>query len=190
MAQFSVSEKPLRNFAVEGLEFDERKLTARQTEISFVLENLISEGGNDFYNYLCWLGLSGQPNIMVLSSLKRYYYDNNDLKNIGVLVSLKKLNQVTHLESFIHTLFRLLPFRSSFVGCFYNADDNTDGSVRKLPGKVFKRLFCEEGTRTGRSITRRHAVNIMENNGFTMKDMTEINGVTYFWAQNNRRLGN
>jgi hypothetical protein len=149
---------------------------------------MIMEGGIDFYNYLRWIGLSEQPNIMVLTSMRQYYYDNNDLKNIGVLINMKKLNQVTHLESFIHTLFRLLPYQSAFVGCFCNPSEERSEVARERSVKFFHG-FRSAGCRAGRSLTRISVVNMLNNNGFIVKDMTDINGLAYFWAQNNRRLG-
>ena len=188
MAQVSVSEKIQKNSLISGLEFDERRLTAGQTVSSPVLEKMIMEGGIDFYNYLRWIGLSEQPNIMVLTSMRQYYYDHNDLKNIGVLINMKKLNQVTHLESFIHTLFRLLPYQSAFVGCFCNPSEERSEVARERSVKFFHG-FRSAGCRAGRSLTRISVVNMLNNNGFILKDMTDINGLAYFWAQNNRRLG-
>lgn len=188
MAQVSVSEKIEKNSLISGLEFDERRLTAGQTVSSPVLEKMIMEGGIDFYNYLRWIGLSEQPNIMVLTSMRQYYYDHNDLKNIGVLINMKKLNQVTHLESFIHTLFRLLPYQSAFVGCFCNPSEERSEVARERSVKFFHG-FRSAGCRAGRSLTRISVANMLNNNGFILKDMTDINGLAYFWAQNNRRLG-
>jgi hypothetical protein len=188
MAQVSVSEKIEKNSLISGLEFDERRLTAGQTVSSPVLEKMIMEGGIDFYNYLRWIGLSEQPNIMVLTSMRQYYYDNNDLKNIGVLINMKKLNQVTHLESFIHTLFRLLPYQSAFVGCFCNPGEERSEMACERSVKFFNG-FRTAGCRAGRSLTRISVANMLNNNGFILKDMTDINGLAYFWAQNNRRLG-
>lgn len=189
MAQVSVSEKIQKNSLISGLEFDERRLTAGQTVSSPVLEKMILEGGIDFYNYLRWIGLSEQPNIMVLTSMRQYYYDNNDLKNIGVLINMKKLNQIAHLESFIHTLYRLLPYQSAFVGCFCNPGEERSEVVRRKSVKLFHGFRISAGYRAGRSLTRMSVANILNSNGFIVKDVTDINGLAYFWAQNNRRLG-
>lgn len=109
MAQVSVSEKIEKNSLISGLEFDERRLTAGQTVSSPVLEKMIMEGGIDFYNYLRWIGLSEQPNIMVLTSMRQYYYDHNDLKNIGVLINMKKL-RTGHPSGKLHSYpFQVTP---------------------------------------------------------------------------------
>lgn len=190
MAKVSVSERVLHNEATAGLLFDERRLSGEKPLASSVLDKMISEGGNDFYNYLSWIGLSGEPKIMVLSSLHHFYYDHNDLKGIGMLVNMKELNQVAHLESFLHILFRLLPCKSHFVGCFCRTKEGNGKSFRQRPVKFFQGLLS--GTRFGnrRILTKDSISKLLENNGFILNDLTDINGMTYFCAQNNRRLGN
>ena len=189
MAQVSVSERMQKNTVITGLEFEKRRLTAGQAVTNHVLEKLKAEGGIDLYNYLCWIGLSVQPNIMVLSSMKHYYYDHSDLKNIGVLISMKMLNQVSHLESFIHTLFRLLPCKSHFVGCYRSTSEEKGNAILRLPSRLFSGLHSGNGCASGMLFTRKSAGNILENNGFVLNDLTDANGITYFWAQNDRRLG-
>ena len=189
MAQVSVSKREPYNSAATGLELDERKLSGDNSVTSPTLDRMISEGGNDFYNYLSWIGLSREPKIMVLSSLRHYYYDHNDLKSIGMLLNMKQLNQVTHLESFLHTLFRLLPCKSHFVGCFFRTREKAGKSILQSPVILFQGLFSGPGCGKGRTMTKESFSKLVENNGFILNDLTEINGMTYFWAQNNRRLG-
>ncbi|MFZ2338531.1 MAG: hypothetical protein WAW07_02275 [Bacteroidales bacterium] len=189
MAQVTVSERVPLNAATAGLEFDGRRLSGDKSTTSSVLDKMVSEGGKDFYNYLSWNGLSGEPNIMVLSSLHHYYYDHNDLKGIRMLVNMKKINQVTHLESFLHALFRLLPSKSHFVGCFCKTKEETGKSLRQRPVKFFRGLLSGTSGGGGRTLTKESISKLLENNGFILNDLTDINGMTYFRAQNNRRLG-
>jgi len=189
MAHVSVSERVRYNAATAGLEFDERRLSGEKPMANSVLDKMVSEGGKDFYSYLSWTGLSREPKIMVLSSLHHYYYDHNDLKGIGMLVNMKQLNQVTHLESFLHTLFRLLPCKSHFVGCFRRTKEETGKSFRQMPSKIFHELITGSRGGRGRTLTKETISKLLENNCFTLNDLTDINGMTYFWAQNNRRLG-
>jgi hypothetical protein len=189
MAQVRVSERVPYNATTAGLEFDERRLSGDKLTTSSVLDMMVSEGGIDFYNYLSWIGLSSEPDVMVLSSLQHYYYDHNDLKGIGMLVNMKQLNQVTHLESFLHTLFRLLPCKSHFIGCFCRTREEIGKSFRQSPVRFFQGLLSGTGCGTGRPLTREGISKLLENNGFILNDLTEINGMTYLWAQNNRRLG-
>ncbi len=103
---------------ITRVNFDEELLSGDRTRTNPILENILTEGGNDFYQYMTWIGLDKEPNIMVLSSMHHYYYDHNDLKGIRTLVNIKKLNQIKHLESFLHTLYRIMPSKAYFVGCF------------------------------------------------------------------------
>lgn len=189
MAQVSVSKRIPYNATTAGLEFDERRLSGDKPLTNSVLDKMVSEGGKDFYNYLNWIGLSREPKIMVLSSIHHYYYDHNDLKGIGMLVNMKQLNRVTHLESFLHTLFRLLPCKSHFVGCFCRNREEIGKPFRQRPVKFFKDLLSGTRCENGRTLTKETISKLLENNGFILHDLTEINGITYFWAQNNRRLG-
>lgn len=189
MAQVSVSARRQNNAAITGLKFDERKLPADRSATSSVFDLMISEEGNDFCNYLSWIGLSGEKNIMVLTSMHHYYYDHNDLKNIGVLVNMKNLNHVTHLENFLHTLFRILPCKSHFVGCFFRSKEETGKALRRRPAIFFRGLLSGSSFGTERALTNESTTKLLEINGFKLNDLTEINGLTYFWAQNDRRLG-
>jgi len=189
MARVTVSERVPFNATSAGLEFDERRLSGDKPTISSVPDKMVSEGGIDFYNYLSWIGLSREPNIMVISSLHHYYYDHNDLKGIGMLVNMKQLNQVTHLESFLHTLFRILPCKSHFVGCFCRTKEDTGKTFRQRPVKFFQGLLSGNRCGKGRTMTKEDISKLLENNGFILNDLTDINGMAYIWAQNNRRLG-
>lgn len=154
-----------------------------------VLKNILSEGGDDFYNYLSWIGLSKDPNLMVLSSNHHYYYDHNDLLGIKTLVNLKKLNLVRHLESFLHILYRILPAKAYFVGCFRNcSQSNNSVRLRDSSGYINGIMNIFSGN-TERNLTKRSVTTLLEEHRFKVIDITDINGLTYFWAQSTRRNG-
>src|SRR5665647_2486589 len=69
-----------------------------------VIDNLLTEGGENFLHYLHRVGLANEQNLLVLSSRRHYYYDYNDLKGLTILINLKKLNLIRHLDSFLHTV--------------------------------------------------------------------------------------
>ena len=114
MENISVLEKGANNNKLTRENFNEKLLLYERSFTNPVVENIISEGGDDLFKYLTWTGLVKEPNLMVLSSMHHYYYDHKDMAGIKTLVSLKKLNQVKHLESFLHTLFRILPSKGIF----------------------------------------------------------------------------
>ena len=151
------------------------------------MENILSEGGDDFFQYLNWIGLSKEPNLMVLSSMHHYYYDHNDLKGIKTLINLRRLNQVRHIESFLHTLYRILPSGSYFIGCFKKNDRNGSGTKFQMPARFFNNLAGIFDSRTERSMSKNSVTKLLEEFGFKVNDFTDINGITYFYAQSLRR---
>jgi hypothetical protein len=168
---------------------DENKLSYERSGTNPVLESILSEGGDDFFRYLTWIGLAKEPNLMVLSSMHHYYYDHNDLIGIRTLINLKKLNQVKHLESFLHTLFRILPSKAYFVGCFKSSSQHQTGVSLSQPVKFFNGLLNAFDTVSERNLSKKSLVKILEENNFKVIDISDINGISYFWAQNVRRAG-
>lgn len=150
-----------------------------------VFESLASEGGENFFHYINWLGLAKDPNLMVLSSIHHYYYDFNDLKGVKTLVNLKQLNQISHIDSFLNNVFRVLPPKSNFVGCF---KDNKIHSGVAIPFyqsfKFLNSLINIIDSKTDRFMSRRDVIKLLENHSFSIVDMTEISKITYFCAEN------
>jgi hypothetical protein len=187
MEQVSVLGRTNINDKLTRSNFDEKLLSGDRPRTNPVMENILSEGGNDFFQYLNWIGLEKEPNLMVLSSMHHYYYDHNDLKGIRTLINLKKLNQVRHLESFLHTLYRILPSKAYFVGCFKKGNHNGNGATFYRSVRFFNGLINIFDTRTDRSLSRKGVTKLLEDHGFKVNDFTDINGTTYFWAQNIRK---
>jgi hypothetical protein len=101
MEHISVLDGTISNDKFPGLNFSDNKYSNEKTGTNPVVEHILSEGGDDFFRYLNWIGLAKEPNLMVLSSMHHYYYDHDDLIGIRTLINLKTLNQVRHLESFL-----------------------------------------------------------------------------------------
>ena len=148
-----------------------------------VIENLLSEGGDDFFQYLTWIGLARESNLMVISSSHNYYYDHNDLRGIKTLINLKKLNQVRHLESFLNTLCRILPAKASFVGCFKNSSNPANGLQYNNPARLMSGVMNIFDSRPERALSKKGVTKMLEDHKFKVNDITDINGITYFWAQ-------
>lgn len=153
------------------------KITFGRTSFSPVVANMIAEGGISFYSYLNKLGLSKEQNLMVLSSKHHYYYDESELKDIRILVNLKKLNLIKHMNAFLDTLFRLLPQDSNFVGCF------SDNKNLQGPSILMNRFINILDSRTDRKLDVDKVNELLESHGFKIIDMTEIEGMTYFNAR-------
>lgn len=166
----------------------ERKIVAEEEKLNPVTDSLISEGGEDFYNYINWLGFTNDPNLMVLSSIHHYYYDFNELKGVRTLINIKQLNQINHIDSFLNNVFRVLPPKASFVGCF------KDNKIRRgMAGPIYQsfkllsNLINIIDSKTDRFLSRKYVIKLLESHNFRITDMTEIGDITYFCAQNNKK---
>ncbi|MBW6500015.1 MAG: hypothetical protein K0B05_01370 [Bacteroidales bacterium] len=184
MANISVLESP----AILGDTTKKRnREKCRVPEISVsnpVLENVRAEAGEDFYQYLHWLKLAREPNLLTLSSSHHFYYDSSDLKRVKTLINLKKLNNIKHLESFLSVVNRLLPRTAYFVGCFKNNEQNGDRLPYYSSAKFLNKLINIIDSRTDRSLTVMDVTNRLAEHNLTVIDITEINGITYFCSQN------
>jgi hypothetical protein len=167
-----------------------------------VFEILTAEGCESFINYIDWLGLARDPNLVVLSSIHHFYYDVDDMKDVKTVLHLKELNQIKHFDSFLHTIFHILPPKCNFVGCFIdnkkqngfdinnrlsgyhlkrNSDAIENGILSKIP--LLNMIYRMMDAKTNKFMTRRNVTLHLEDHGFKVTNMTELNGLTYFCAQ-------
>jgi hypothetical protein len=163
-------------------------ISHRKNGFSPDILTLISEGGFDFFRYIKSLGMSKENNLIVLSSKHHYYYDESDLKGVSVLVNLKRLNLIKHLDLFLNSLVRLLPPDTKFVG-YFSEDKAKKKNIfhhEKLLSFISKfENFID--SRTENSMNRNEVSRILERNGFNVVNMTSMNGHTYFYSQYSRR---
>jgi len=152
-----------------------------------VLETMLSEGSEYFFNYLDRMGLSHEPDLLILSSKHHYYYDHDDLRGVKILVNLKKLNFIKHLDSFLHVLFRMLPPRAKFIGCFTNSQSpGNKGFNFNHSNGFFSRFLNFLDARTDRQLKKDEVAVMLESHGFKVLDMTELNGEVFFSARNKK----
>jgi len=153
-----------------------------------VFENLLAEGGENFYHYINWLGFGKDPNLMILSSIHHYYYDFNDLKGIKTLINLKKLNEINHIDTFLGNVFRVLPSKANFIGCF--KDNKIRGGIGAPFYQSFKllnNLINVINSRTDKFMTRKDVIKLLEAHDFRIVDMTEISNITFFCAESRKK---
>jgi hypothetical protein len=176
--------------------------TGNLAENNFVSEILSAEGHDDFISYIHVRGLGKDPNVIFLSSQHHYYYDAEEMKNVKTVINLKELNQIKQLKSFLHSIFHILPQKSNFMGCFVDNkkvngfelksnsssyqtrisfDEVENGIVSQIP--FLNMLYSLMDSRTNKYMSGRSVSLMLEDNGFKVLDMKEINGLTYFHAQ-------
>jgi hypothetical protein len=146
---------------------------------------LLAGVGLSFFRFLRSRGISANENLVVLSSKDHFSYDRDELRNVRILINLRKLNLIKHLDIFLGALVRILPPDTSFIGYF------SDARAEKVPGVnisrillPLNRLFRWLDSGTKHSMNRDDVMELLWKNGFKTIAMKEINGHTYFISQN------
>jgi hypothetical protein len=162
------------------------------------LELLTAERGENFYNYIDWLGLAKDPDLIVLSSMHHYYYDTDDLKEIRTVVNLMPLNQIKHIKGFLHSIYHLIPHKCYFIGCFVDhkkhygfvfkknpLDEHSEAADHDIISRIplLNILYKVMDLRTDKYLSGKNVTLYLEDLGFMVLDMTELYGIIYFCAQ-------
>lgn len=141
---------------------------------------LTAEGGKNIFLYLKSFNLLDKPDLLILSPTSHYYYEENDFRNVRTIVNLIKLNTISNLDTFFTTLVRVLPANVNFVGCFSGTKPFMgNGFLSDLSARVNNLLDL----RTDRLMDRKDVSRLMGRYGFRVIDMTEMNGLIYFYSQ-------
>jgi hypothetical protein len=170
-----------------------------------VQKALLNEDCKNFVKYLEKLGLSGETEIVVLSSLHHYYYDAEEMTNVKTIINLKELNMIKELKDFLHSSFHILPPECNLIGCFINnkkqngfvlntnptdyyykrnSDAIENGIVSSSP--FLNMIYNVIDSKTNKYLSERSVSLILEEHGFSVTDFTEIDGLTYFCAKSLR----
>ncbi len=190
VSAINLQEVDLIKVKVADNVYNRKQSFVRLPEVNPVRDKLVVEGGESFVNYLERRGFMQESDLLVLSSKHHFYYDNNDLAGVRVLVNIRKLNYIKHLDSFLHVIFRVLPAEARFIGCFSdNSNHKINGSHFYHPRIFYKKFIDFLDSRTDRSMTRPEVEELLDSHGFKVVDMTEINGLTYFTTLNQRNSG-
>lgn len=148
-----------------------------------VVEEITRSGGKDLKLYIKKLKLLNDPNILVLSSTRHYYYDQSELKCITTLINLKKLNQIENIDSFLDTLYNIFSPGVNFIGFF--SDYNIEYRSR-LISRMYNGFINFLDSRLDIYFDREVVTEILESHGFQVIDMRLINGLTYFSSRKSR----
>lgn len=173
------------------------------------LKSLTIEDSENFARYIELLPLDKDLNLVVLSSLHYYYYDAEEMTNVKTVVNLKELNQIKQINDFFHTIFHILPPNCHFIGCFVNnkkqngfvlntnpsdfyykrnSDAIENGIVSSSP--FLNMIYNMIDSKTNKYMSEESVSLLLEEHGFKVLDMTEIDGLTYFCAQSLRSTDN
>ena len=163
------------------------------------MEILAGEGNEDLLNYIEWLGLDFDPDPVILSSLHHYYYDAEEMKNVKTLVNLIRLNQIKEIKDFLYSVSHILSPKCNLIGCFVDSKKNNpfvlrknvsgiesekmataleNGIISRVP--LLNRIYSFIDLRTNKYLTKKNVTLLLEDHGFKILDMTDINGLTYY----------
>jgi hypothetical protein len=172
-ADISIDENVRKNFI-------RNYLSQKKTGNNPAIANLISEGDENLLYYIQWQGLADDANLLVLSSKSHYYYDSEELKDVTTLINLKKLNLIKNLDEFLNTLCRGLSPKTNFIGCF---SDRKSQKGFRMTSRIFNKIVNFLDSKTEIEFDSKEISKLLESVGFKVKNMTEINGLTYFLTQ-------
>ena len=164
----------------------EEKMLDQLQPLSREITDMVSEGGESFISYIKSIGLSREQKLMVLPASHHYYYEKDEMAGIRTLVNLKSLNMIEHLDTFLNTLVSILPANTNFIGCF---SDNKrrkakNGLKVNQSSMLFQRFINLLDSRKVHFMNKNEVFSLLEKHGFNIVDMTDIEGLTYFYSQN------
>jgi len=164
----------------------EEKMFDQLEPVSREVSDMASEGGETFISYIRSIGLAGENNLMVLPASYHYYYEKSEMTDVNTLVNLRTLNMMGNLESFLKTLMSVLPPNTNFIGCFSDSGSSglRNGNKARKSSVFYQRLINLLDSRKVHYMTRNDVFSLLEKHGFSVVDMTDIGGLTYFYSQN------
>jgi hypothetical protein len=174
-----------------------------------VFEILVSEGREDFKKFIDCTGIAKEKNMVVLSSLHNYFYDEEEMKNVKTVINLKEINHIKNIKNFLHSIFHILPQRSNFIGCFVDHDNTSNldmvnsisdyqknKNTQEIENGIVSRfsflnmVYNLIDSKTNKQMSKNSVELLLEGHGFKVRNMTEINGLTYFLAQKGYKADN
>jgi hypothetical protein len=166
------------------------------------IDTLIAEGGESFYNYVDWLGLSDERDLIVLSSKHHFYYDPEEINQTRTIVNIKELNKIKQLKPFIYSCLHFLSEGSNFIGCFidnekingyelrnlsnsYNDkvkdDDAENGITSRFP--FINMIYSLIDFKTNTYMSIKSISLLLKQFSFKVMDLTEYQGFTFFHSR-------
>jgi len=139
--------------------------------------------GFSFFRYLWSAGLTKESGMIILSSHEGANWGRRDLKDARMLVNLRRLDLIKHLEMFVSSLVRLLPPETTFVGCFSQRGLASAGANATGGHGGFWNGLAGHGNGTCQLFSRARISALLEGNGLEVIDMKELNGLTYFHSR-------
>ncbi len=179
-----------------------QRLSLRDSGLIHLFNELDREARQNLINYLNEMGLVKESGMLVIPSERHYFYDADDMRNIRTVITLRQLNSIRELKSFLKQLVKLLPQESDFIGCF--TDNKSQGTFvdrrgtlsRGQAGKdeiyengiesripFLNRMYQIIDLKTNHYLSRKSVRSLLADAGLEIVNMAEISGITYFHAR-------
>jgi hypothetical protein len=142
--------------------------------------SLTAVGGKNFFSYLKSFNLLNEPDVLMLSPNSHFYYDKDDLLTVRTFIILKKLNLIDDLDTFLNTVFHILPANVNFVGCFSESKTFLENGFLSELSARFNNLL---DLRTIHYLNKKDVSELLKKHGFKIIDMTDMNELTFFYSQ-------
>jgi hypothetical protein len=169
---------------IDGADFNKARTTKERTGFSPAIIKVIAEGGENLFLYLKKLNFMKESNMLVLSSVHHFFYDETELKGVKTLVNLKKLNNIKQLDMFLNSLSQMLPEDANFIGCFSNdMSHRQNGFSFYKASRLWSRFINLIDSRTDQFLDNKKVTEAFEKNGLMIVDMVEMDGLTYFYSK-------
>lgn len=135
---------------------------------------------------LCYfrsLGMVKDSDTLLLYSNNHFYYDKTELATISALLNLKQLNQFPHPARFISQLAEIMPEGSCFSGYFksYESDFKDRNFLSKIANFLWQIINPLKSGKKG--LNKQRFIKMMTSKGFSIIDISEISGLTYFCSR-------
>jgi hypothetical protein len=145
---------------------------------------LTAVGGKIFFSYLRQFNLLCEADLLMVSPNSHFYYDEEDLKSVRTLVILKKLNLIKDLDPFLKTVSHILPANVNFIGCFSDSKTLRENGFLSELSTRFNNFL---DSRIVHYMDKKDVSELLGKHGFKIIDMTEINGLTFFYSRSVRK---
>jgi len=149
----------------------------------FRVFRLLAICGFSFFRYLWSAGLTKESGMIVLSSHEGANWGRRDLKDARMIVNLRRLDLIKHLEMFVSSLVRLLPPETTFVGCFSQRGFTSSGTEASGGHGGFWNGPAGHGAGGCQLLSRARVAALLECSGLEVIDMREMSGLTYFHSR-------
>lgn len=145
------------------------------------------ERSKDFFNYITKSNIvENYKNLLILSANHHFFYEYNEMKDVKIILNIRKLNNIYHLNDFMSALLANLQKDTYFYGCFIDNKFSfrNKGNKKNNLTRFFNSFsIITNYPRLTRLLSIKNVYNLFESHSFQILDMKEINDVIYFSAQ-------